>query len=142
MTSPRLEGQLRQMGSPRELFHFPVDPDVARFFGAVNFFEGRIRDGLFHTNFGVFELSETAANGHPLTATIRPEDVLIASGSDYALRGIVKRTSFEGAATRLWIECSGGSLVVLSSNGDFEPGRNVTLHLPAEKIRVFSPRVG
>jgi ABC-type sugar transport system ATPase subunit len=136
-----LDGQLRQMGSPRELFHAPVDPDVARFFGAVNFFEGRVQGGLLHTAFGTFELSETLSNGHPLTATIRPEDVLIAAGSEYRLQGIVKRTSFEGTATRVWVECRGGNLVVLSGNGEFEPGRLVTLDLPPEKIRVFPRQV-
>ncbi len=134
-----LDGQLRQMGSPRELFHAPADPDVARFFGAVNFFEGRMQDGLFQTDFGTFELPVPVANGHPLTATIRPEDVLIAAGSEYQLRGTVKRARFEGTVTRVWVECSGGNLVVLSSNGDFEPGRVVTLYLPPEKIRVFPP---
>jgi ABC-type sugar transport system ATPase subunit len=136
-----LDGQLRQVGPPRELFHTPVDSDVARFFGAVNFFEGRIRDGLLHTAFGTFELSETVSKGHPLTATIRPEDVLIAAGNEYRLQGIVKRTSFEGTATRVWVECSGGNLVVLSSNGEFETGRVVTLDLPPEKIRLFSRQV-
>ena len=38
-----LDGRLRQVGTPRQLFHHPADPEVARFFGGKNFFQGRIQ---------------------------------------------------------------------------------------------------
>ena len=133
-----LDGRLRQVGSPRELFHAPADPDVARFFGGVNFFEGRIENGRLHTKFGTFLIQQSVANGHSIIATIRPEDVQIAAGGDGNLQGVIKRSSFEGTATRLWVQCAGGDLVVLSNNGEFDPGSTVHLELPSEKIRVFA----
>ena len=44
-----LGGRLRQVGSPRDLFCRPADPEVARFFGGDNFFKGRLKNGLFET---------------------------------------------------------------------------------------------
>jgi ABC-type Fe3+/spermidine/putrescine transport system ATPase subunit len=134
-----LDGRLRQVGRPQDLYHHPVDPDVARFFGGTNFFEGRFKDGFLHTGFGVFELPAVNGNGLPLTATIRPEDILISVTSDFELEGQVERAHFEGMATRLWVKCPGGHLVVLAGRGEFFPGQTVRLRLPAERIRVFPP---
>jgi ABC-type Fe3+/spermidine/putrescine transport system ATPase subunit len=135
-----LDGRLRQLGTPRELFHEPLDREVAGFFGGGNFFEGRVRDGRFESDLGSFPAPGVVANGHRLTATIRPEDILIAADADYPIAGRVRKTNFEGIATRLWVECDATSLVVLASGGDFAPGQAVRLKLPAEKIRIFAPR--
>ena len=132
-----LDGRLRQVGTPQELFYQPVDREVAGFFGACNFFEGRIREGLFECGLGSFPAQGVASNGDLRTATIRPEDILIAADSGYPIAGRVRKTNFEGIATRLWIDCGTASLVVLTARGDFSPGQPVRLKLPAEKIRIF-----
>ena len=75
-----LDGRLRQVGQPRDLFYRPADPDVARFFGGCNFIRGRIKDGHFHSEFATVPTSHTNGNGHLLTATIRPEDIVDHSG--------------------------------------------------------------
>jgi ABC-type Fe3+/spermidine/putrescine transport system ATPase subunit len=134
-----LDGRLRQVGKPQDLYHRPADPDVARFFGGTNFFKGRFKDGCLHTGFGDFELPAVNGNGLPLTATIRPEDILISATGDFELQGRVERAHFEGMATRLWVKCRGGLLVVLAARGEFFPGQTVHLRLPAERIRVFPP---
>ena len=134
-----LNGRLRQVGAPRDLFYRPADTDVARFFGGCNFFEGRIKDGRFHSEFATVPTTLTNGNGHLMTATIRPEDIVIDPDSKFALQGQVKKTSFEGSATRIWVQCRDSRLVVLTADADFTPGQNVGLHLPPEKIRIFPP---
>jgi ABC-type Fe3+/spermidine/putrescine transport system ATPase subunit len=132
-----IDGRLRQVGEPRDLFYRPADPDVARFFGGCNFIRGRIKDGYFHSEFATVPTAQTNGNGHLRTATIRPEDILIASEPKYNLQGRVQKTSFEGSATRIWVQCQRTRFVVLTSNADFSPGQNVGLLLPPEKIRIF-----
>jgi len=132
-----LDGRLRQVGEPRELFYRPADPEVARFFGGCNFIQGRIKNGSFHSEFATVPTALTNGNGHLLTATIRPEDIIITSESKYDLQGQVQKTNFEGSATRIWVQCKGNRFAVLTSDGDFSPGQNVGLHLPPEKIRIF-----
>jgi ABC-type Fe3+/spermidine/putrescine transport system ATPase subunit len=132
-----LDGRLRQVGRPRELFYRPADPEVACFFGGCNFIQGRIKDGHFQSEFATVPTAQTNGNGHLLTATIRPEDIIITSESKYNLQGQVQKTNFEGSATRIWVQCQGNRFVVLTSDADFSPGQNVGLHLPPEKIRIF-----
>ncbi len=134
-----LEGRLRQVGSPRELFHRPADPEVARFFGGTNFLEGRFEKGALHTQVGVFPLPGFNGNGHRLTATIRPEDIVIRERGPYDLEGRVVRTRFEGMATRVWVQSGNTLLVVLTPDSRLTPGQRVRMHLPPEKIHVFPP---
>jgi ABC-type Fe3+/spermidine/putrescine transport system ATPase subunit len=135
-----LNGRLRQVGEPRDLFHRPIDVDVARFFGGCNFIRGRIKDGYFHSEFATVPTTQTNGNGHLTTATIRPEDIQIDKDSSYALRGQVQKTNFEGSTTRVWVQCEDTRFVLLTSDADIFPGQTVSLHLPPEKIRVFPPQ--
>ena len=132
-----LDGRLRQVGEPRELFYRPADPEVARFFGGCNFIQGKVKNGMFRSEFGKAPAPAVNGNGHLLTATIRPEDILITSESTSDLQGRVQKTNFEGSATRIWVQCKGNRFVVLTSDADFSPGQTVGLHLPPDKIRIF-----
>ena len=58
-----LDGRLRQVGEPHELYYQPRDPEVARFFGGMNFFSGYLQDGRFHTRFGDFPVGLARGNG-------------------------------------------------------------------------------
>jgi ABC-type sugar transport system ATPase subunit len=132
-----LDGRLRQVGNPRELFYRPVDPEVARFFGGCNFIKGNVRQGIFRSEFGSAPAPAVNGNGHWLTATIRPEDIVIDREPKYNLQGQIEKTNFEGSATRIWVQCRGTRFVILTSESGFAPGQKVGLHLPPEKIRVF-----
>jgi ABC-type Fe3+/spermidine/putrescine transport system ATPase subunit len=134
-----LDGRLRQVGRPKELFYRPLDRQVAEFFGGTNFFEGRFESGRFQTDLGAFDLPSVNGNGHRMTATIRPEDIRIESEPNGDITGQIVKTSFEGSATRLWVRCANDTLVVLSSESDFTPGQTVGLHFPEDKIRIFPP---
>jgi ABC-type Fe3+/spermidine/putrescine transport system ATPase subunit len=133
-----LGGRLRQVGAPREIFHHPADVAVARFLGGCNFFEGRIRDGRFECALGSFPLPAAAAgNGHLITAAVRPEDILVEHGEGDAIPGHVRKTNFEGTATRLWVDCGGVPVVALTQRADIQPGQAVTIRMPSDKIRIF-----
>jgi ABC-type Fe3+/spermidine/putrescine transport system ATPase subunit len=137
-----LEGRLRQVGSPHQLFHQPVDPEVARFFGGANFFEGEVSGGLFISPYATAE-ADTDQAYNKITATIRPEDIQISPSRNghpgSALGGTVRKTSFEGIATRLWVACEDQEFVVLTPDSAYRPGDRVVLELPAEKLRLFLP---
>lgn len=132
-----LNGRLRQTGKPRELFYLPADPEVARFFGGCNFIQGRVKNGVFRSEFGDVPAPQANGNGHLRTATIRPEDILLSPDAKYDLHGKIAKTNFEGSATRIWVNCRENRFVVLTSNNDYTPGQSVRIHLPPDKIRIF-----
>ena len=133
-----LDGRLRQVGSPRDLFHRPADSEVARFFGGENFFAGRVRDGVFHSPYVTAPVGTANGGGGDRTATIRPEDVGVRKAEDGpGVTGRIIRTRFEGVATRVWIDCDGVTFLALSPDPDLRPGQTVRLDLPADRVRVF-----
>jgi len=135
-----LDGRLRQVGEPRQLFHQPADPEVARFFGGNNFFQGRIKGGILSSDFGDFPVGPQNGNGHLRTATIRPEDIRIASrgaGLPGGLVGRIVKTNFEGSATRIVVACDPGELMVLTPRDGFLHEQEVEVMIPADKIRLF-----
>jgi ABC-type sugar transport system ATPase subunit len=137
-----LNGRLRQVGEPRELFYLPVDPEVARFFGGCNFINGRVKDEMFYSEFGSAPAPGITGNGHITTATIRPEDILISHDSEHDIKGRVQRINFEGITTRIWVKCKDTDVVVLTSDASFSPGQTVRIQLPPEKIRIFPKKKG
>jgi ABC-type Fe3+/spermidine/putrescine transport system ATPase subunit len=136
-----LDGRLRQVGKPHQLFYQPLDSEVARFFGGTNFFEGYIRDHMFVSDVCRVPVPSQKTNGNRFRATIRPEDVGIsrrdASGQNGHILGRVKRTSFEGMATRVWVDCPTIQFTVLTPETGYQPGDRVRLAIPPEKVRVF-----
>lgn len=132
-----LKGGLRQVGTPEDLFHRPVDPEVARFFGGENFLEGAIEKHRFRCALGNFPVREVDGDGSPRMAVIRPEAIRISARPIHPVEAKVERTRFEGMASRVWVRANGLGLVVLCPEHDYKAGQPVWLDLPAEKIRVF-----
>jgi ABC-type Fe3+/spermidine/putrescine transport system ATPase subunit len=135
-----LDGQLRQIGTPRELFYQPIDVDVARFFGGCNFFHGPIKDSRLLSEVGALQVNAANGNGHHYTATIRPEDIIVSDQSGKGFDGIVRAINFEGSTTCIRIRIKENEYVALTTDPGFSPGQPVRLIFPPEKIRIFPPK--
>ena len=101
-------GRIRQLGTPMELYHQPIDLFVAGFLGSppMNLLSGRLRTGHLGREFVasdlVVPLPDVAAPDGPVTLGIRPEDLQIASGgsgSGLAVCGVVSHVEHLGAET-------------------------------------------
>ncbi|MCP4399352.1 MAG: ABC transporter ATP-binding protein [bacterium] len=136
-----LDGTLRQVGTPQELFYQPEDIDVARFFGGCNFFQGTFKNGIFESELGPFPVKKPASvNGHRVTATIRPENLLISEDSTQGINATIKTVNFEGSSTRISLNIKDKDYIVLSNEYGFSAGQRVKVAFPPEKIRIFPPK--
>ena len=131
-----LDGSLRQTGTPTELFYQPADPDVARFFGCVNFISGNIHNGMFQ---GGFVSCPTSLSDSPeAIAVIRPEDIVLSSHTrENSAVGKVTQVQFEGSTTRVTIKVVNDTFTALSLRPDFSLKQSVRLHLPPERLHIF-----
>jgi ABC-type Fe3+/spermidine/putrescine transport system ATPase subunit len=97
-------GEIRQMGTPEEIYHRPVDQETARFLGFENFLGGQIvPGGRVRTPIGEFQLP---CKGHPIgetvTVLIRPEAATLTPVSlgnhspGRWVTGIVRHRIFQG----------------------------------------------
>lgn len=77
-----MKGQLRQVGSPQEIFSQPADPEVARFTGVETVIPGKVIDqveGLIRVDCGglILEAVSQAAEGSQVYLCLRPEDLTL-----------------------------------------------------------------
>jgi spermidine/putrescine transport system ATP-binding protein len=144
-------GRVEQAGAPRELYEEPTTLFVADFLGVSNLItataDGADSDGCrlkvgertLHAKVG-----QTAATGD-VRAMIRPERVRVEpQGQDGANRipGMVEHAVFLGSFEELRVRIVGGELLkaVIPNDGrqaDHSQGAPVTLHLPADDLRVL-----
>src|SRR5436190_18408199 len=115
------EGEIRQIGSQRDLYERPADRFVAGFVGRSTFLDGRVTGpGEFETAGG---LQLKCRNGAPGAAALvlRPERLhLGGNGMDNALPGRVEFVSYLGAVLELHVRLSPADRVVmqLPNRGD------------------------
>ncbi len=103
-------GEIVQIGTPTEIYEFPVSRFVADFIGSVNMFEGRLVEdlpdrvriqcdelgGVVYVDHGI-----SAAPGAIVWAAVRPEKIEIsrqapAKTNENCVRGVVKEIAYMG----------------------------------------------
>ncbi len=84
-------GRIEQVGTPREIYHRPVNLEVAGFVGLLNRMRGSVRAGQVHAE-GDAEL------------WFRPEDAQLVAADAGALRGNVRQVIFLGDRTRIGVD--------------------------------------
>lgn len=135
-----LEGQLRQTGTPQELFYQPVDAAVAEFFGCDNLLDGTIQAKIFTCALGPLPIESPDTTF--CTVAIRPEDILLfIQHTDGAIGAVIESVGFEGSHTRLRLRAGTTILTALTMDSDFSSGQIVWLHLPADKLHCLRPTV-
>ncbi|MDR1359858.1 MAG: ABC transporter ATP-binding protein [Deltaproteobacteria bacterium] len=104
-------GQLRQTGSPWEIFERPVDGFVFNFMGIANFMPVRQEGEAYLVGKGAQPVPWEKPRGDApeWVAGFRPSDVRI-SRTGAGLRGVVKRASFLGAVVDYLVEVDGAWL--------------------------------
>ena len=131
-----LQGRLRQLGTPHELFYQPQDTEVAAFFGCPNLLKGKIHNNIFSS--GQIHIPVVSANRSQCTAVIRPEQIdLTRARQPKALEGTITSVSFEGVYTRLAIETASCEITVLSSTNQYNIGELVYLSIPSSAVHII-----
>jgi putative spermidine/putrescine transport system ATP-binding protein len=120
------DGEIRQIGSQRDLYERPTDRFVAGFVGRSTSLQGRVTaPGAFETAGGLhFRCREEGATG-PAALLLRPERLSLGAvdGMDNRVAGKVEFVSYLGAVLELHVRLSPADRVVvqLANRGDAAP---------------------
>jgi len=99
-----MDGKLRQVGTPEEIFEKPVDSQVASFVGFENMLNGRVisaEGGLLRIEAGkiIIEASGDIEVGSQVHAFLRPENIVLSKTSAQSS----VRNSIQGRVTEVWV---------------------------------------
>src|SRR3954462_3999519 len=109
------DGEIRQIGSQRDLYERPADRFVAAFVGRSTFLDGRTSTpGQFETTGGLRLQCRDGAVSGPAALALRPERLsLDAAGQDNCLPGKVEFVSYLGAVLEVHVRLSPDDRVVV-----------------------------
>lgn len=102
------QGNLEQIGEPREVYEQPVNEFVARFIGVMNVLELDVRAGMGRA--GELEFpARGQKDGEKLRIGFRPYAVQISSDlTQYRYRAVLRHTFFLGIMLRVELELPSG----------------------------------
>jgi len=118
-------GEIVQIGTPTEIYEFPMTKFVADFIGSVNMFEGRLVEdlpdrariqsdelgGLVFIDHGI-----SSAPGATVWAAVRPEKINIlrtppAETTENCVKGVVKEIAYMGDVSIYLVKIDSGKIV-------------------------------
>jgi putative spermidine/putrescine transport system ATP-binding protein len=140
------DGEIRQIGTQRDLYERPADRFVAGFVGRSTFLDGRVTaPGQFETAGGLQLKCRDGAAG-TASLLLRPERLHLggSNGMDNALPGRVEFVSYLGAVLELHVRLSPADRVVLQlpNRGEAAPavGDDVTVAWHRDAGMVFAQK--
>jgi len=111
-------GNIEQIGTPEELYLTPSSPFVAEFVGLSNKVAGQVIGGAVSVLGSKLDLLGAAQPDGPVSAYIRPEDIVYGSGP---ISGTVITTSFLGSLRRTRVLLDDGTLLSVQHDVSDKP---------------------
>ena len=146
------DGEIRQIGTPWEIYKEPKTSFIAEFVGTSNFMEGKNKDGKFQfgrLQLAVFNLNDT--NSETVYLAIRPENIELldetVSAEKYLPSNIVEVQAevinFLGAVVRVTFTLEEEEMLVDISEKEFEKINlkrkdKLKLYFPPDAFHVYS----
>ena len=134
------EGKMLQWSPAHELYHCPIDRQVADFVGEGVLLPGVVNgEGRVETGLGILqgETNRTFTSGSAVDVLIRPEDVVHDDAADGKAQ--VVRRSFRGANVLYHLRLGSGDLVqaLVPSHCNHAPGEMIGIRSDVRHIVVF-----
>ena len=144
-----LNGRIKQVGTPCEIYDDPQDPFTAEFIGLANLLPAKVTAQSTVCLAGKQEIDIEGCRALPMAAdvviSIRPHNVRIHRPDNQTrneLAGIVEKGSYLGDKIDYRVQVGEHKLRVQTAPGEvYADGTAVSLQLPRDKIRVISIRL-
>ncbi|MCR4805541.1 MAG: ABC transporter ATP-binding protein [Clostridia bacterium] len=139
------DGVIQQIGTPRSIYHRPMNIFVANFIGSTNIISA-VAGGRTVTVDGyraeIPALASPLPEGTAVKLSVRPEELLLAGPDVPGIKGTVKSSTFLGNMTHYLVMLDAGDEIKIiqeSSETDYlSPGDRVNLTINTDKVNVFS----
>jgi multiple sugar transport system ATP-binding protein len=147
------DGLIQQIGTPEEVYDYPVNKFVAGFIGSppMNFMRGTVNGDSFQMGESKIQIPEDKAkilqkqafSGKEVYLGIRPEDIhhereFIAASPETSVEAAIDVTELMGAETMLYGKAADQDFVArVDSRMDLTPGENITLGFDLTHAHFF-----
>ena len=134
------DGNIRQIGTPTDIYNEPQNAFVADFIGESNILNGRmVKDRLVEFAGHEFEcVDEGFGEDMPVDVVVRPEDIYIMKkleGAQFSAK--VKSCTFKGVHYEMFVDTDKGYELMIQDYNAFEPDSEVGLIIRPADIQVM-----
>jgi iron(III) transport system ATP-binding protein len=133
------QGQVQQVGQPRDVYERPCSEFVADFMGEAATYDGQV-DAHGNVRMGPLQwhTQQTRREG-PVRLVVRPQAWHLAPASGQGMAGQIESVVFEGRLSIYRVHTALGSVQVHRNHGDqrLEPGAPVSVFLDDPGVRVL-----
>ncbi|HCL63519.1 MAG TPA: sugar ABC transporter ATP-binding protein [Rhizobium sp.] len=146
------KGRVEQIGTPMELYDFPINLFVADFIGSpsMNFIEGTVtsENGSLFVKAGdgthlSIPKGNAAKAGQKVVYGARPEHLVLVTGGDEGFNAEIEVVEPTGPNIQLFAKVAGHLICVLTTDRrTFEPGATIRVHCPEESVHIFDAETG
>ena len=143
------KGVIQQIDAPMQIYERPVNLFVAGFLGnpAMNFFRGRLRDGVLEGDGVQLHLPNVQAQaGQEIVAGVRPEDLHVVAGtaaSGDSLAGTVDLIESVGSEAFIHVTSGSWKAIARSSPHNLPAlGARIALQPAPDRIHFFEAQTG
>lgn len=131
-----LDGEIKQFGTPLELYQRPCSKEVANFLGEKNYIYGSIIDGYFVS--GICKFKTNLNNNKGISLMIRPEDIKLYSPGETDIKGIIKLKKYAGDRIYYTVKVQDLEIKLIADpNMNFQIGDEVSISIDYEKGIFF-----
>ena len=134
------DGNIRQIGTPTDIYNEPQNAFVADFIGESNILNGKmIKDRLVEFAGHEFEcVDEGFGENVEVDVVVRPEDIYITNKLDSAqFTAKVKSCTFKGVHYEMFVDTDKGYELMIQDYNAFEPDSEVGLIIRPADIQVM-----
>ncbi len=134
------DGNIRQIGSPTDIYNEPQNAFVADFIGESNILNGKmVKDRLVEFVGHQFEcVDEGFGENVEVDVVVRPEDIYIMNKLEGAqLTAKVKSCTFKGVHYEMFVDTDKGYELMIQDYNAFEPESEVGLIIRPADIQVM-----
>ncbi|MBU5311936.1 ABC transporter ATP-binding protein [Tissierella carlieri] len=134
-----LNGEIKQFGTPEELYERPISIEVADFFGEKNYIDGLVENNMFISD--ICNLPVEMEDIKKAKAMIKPENIKIYPEETTDLTGIVASSKYAGERVYYTVLIKGKELKIISQNSKiYKVGDKVSIDIDIEGIKIFKEK--
>lgn len=134
------QGEIVQVGTPRDVYFKPNSRFVAEFIGAANVIEGHLADGKLRLSGGHIKMPSTISTIGKVTIMLRPEALRIGPAEAATWTGSVEAVSFLGDRQRAIIHGAADIPIIAEAPNTvlLAKGDIVGLSVEPDQIRILN----
>ena len=135
-------GELLQVGAPMELYRSPLRPEIAEFFGLVNWIKGMMKGpSVAETSIGLIRFEKRVNTNGEVLLGFRPESLVVAEGKAVSVpnlfRASLRSRTFLGDQFLYQVIIQDQPFVGKSRVIPVDIGEEIHLHLDPSDVMVF-----